>query len=124
MEFAVAQAGARLLYRMQRNVRILGILSNVAPLLGLLGTVLGMIEAFDQVADVGALGKQTELAGGIAKALLTTGFGLLVAIPSYLLYHYFKGRAEGLVREMEETAGGFALEIERAATGPARRVDA
>lgn len=124
MEFAVAHAGARVLYRLQKNVRILGILANVAPLLGLLGTVLGMIEAFDKVADVGALGKQTELAGGIAKALLTTGFGLLVAIPSFLLYHYLKGRAEGLVREMEETAGGFALELDRARPGAGAAAEA
>jgi biopolymer transport protein ExbB len=99
---------------MQRNVRVLGIVANLAPLLGLLGTVLGMIEAFDRVAEVGALGKQTELAGGIAEALLTTAFGLLVAIPSVLLYHYLKGKAESLVREMEETAGDFALRVDRA----------
>jgi len=113
MEFAISEAGARLLYRMQRNVRVLGIVANLAPLLGLLGTVLGMIEAFDRVAEVGALGKQTELAGGIAEALLTTAFGLLVAIPAVLLYHYLKGRAESLVREMEETAGDFALKLDR-----------
>jgi biopolymer transport protein ExbB len=75
------------LYRLQKNVKPVGLVSQICPLLGLFGTVLGMIEAFDVVALQG-LGKPGILAEGMAVALLTTGFGLGVAIPSSLLYHH------------------------------------
>jgi biopolymer transport protein ExbB len=74
-------------YRLQKNVKPVGLISQICPLLGLFGTVLGMIEAFDVVAQQG-LGKPGVLAEGMAVALLTTGFGLGVAIPSSLLYHH------------------------------------
>ena len=75
------------LFRMQKNVKPIGLVSSVCPLLGLFGTVLGMIEAFDVVAASG-LGDPGKFAKGMAVALLTTGFGLGVAIPSSLLYHH------------------------------------
>ena len=104
MEKAIEDTGARLLWDLRKNARPLGIIATVAPLLGLLGTVVGMVEAFDVVAQKGALGNPKELASGIAKALLTTGFGLAAAIPFLLLYHFFRGRAETLMREIEEKA--------------------
>jgi biopolymer transport protein ExbB len=84
--------------------RPLGIIANTAPLLGLLGTVIGIVEAFDVVARQGALGDPSALADGIAKALLTTVFGLIVAIPTLMAYHYFVGRSEALLRRCEELA--------------------
>jgi biopolymer transport protein ExbB len=90
------------LWRLKRSIRPIGIIANTAPLLGLLGTVVGIVQAFDAVARKGALGDPTELADGIAKALLTTCFGLVVAIPMLLAYHYLGGRIESLLRQSEE----------------------
>lgn len=79
-------------YRLQKNIKPVGLISQVSPLLGLFGTVLGMIKAFDVVATQG-LGKPEVLANGMAVALLTTGFGLGVAIPSSLIYHHLSEKA-------------------------------
>lgn len=102
MESALEEAGSRVLYDLRRNARPLGIIADVSPLLGLMGTVLGMIKAFEVVARTGALGKAELLAQGIAEALLTTAFGLAVAVPAMVLYHFFRSRADGLLREMED----------------------
>lgn len=79
-------------FRMQKNVKPLGLVAQVSPLLGLFGTVLGMIAAFDVVAAEG-LGKPEKLASGMAVALLTTGFGLGVAIPCSIVYHQLMERS-------------------------------
>ncbi len=80
-------------WRLQKNIKPIGLVVQVTPLLGLFGTVLGMIQAFDVVADQG-LGKPEVLAHGMAVALLTTGFGLGVAIPCSLLNHYLMEKAQ------------------------------
>ena len=103
---------SRVRYDLRKNTRYLGIIANVAPMLGLLGTVLGMIKAFDKVAVVGP-GRQDELAGGIAEALLTTAAGLVLAIPVLFLYPYFRGRIDDLIREMEEAGRGFIARLTR-----------
>ena len=74
-------------WHLQRNVKTLGLIANVSPLLGLFGTVIGMIGCFDAVAIKG-LGKPEVLADGMAVALLTTAFGLMVAIPTTFVYHH------------------------------------
>ncbi len=102
MESALEEAGSRVLYDMRRNARPLGIIADVSPLLGLMGTVVGMIKAFEVVAKTGALGRAELLAQGIAEALLTTAFGLSVAVPAMIFYHFFRGKADGLLREMED----------------------
>ena len=105
METVVEDAGARELWGLQRNAKPLGITSNVAPLLGLLGTVIGIIRAFSDVAsETGAIGNPKMLATGIYEALITTAAGLSVAIPAYLLYHYFRDKADVLIRDIEEKA--------------------
>jgi biopolymer transport protein ExbB len=101
-ETALEEAGSRVLYDLRRNARPLGVIADVAPLLGLLGTVWGMIKAFEQVAAIGALGRAEKLSEGIAEALLTTAFGLTVAVPALIFYHYFRGKADGLMRAMED----------------------
>jgi biopolymer transport protein ExbB len=101
IQAAVEEAVDEVLWQLKRSVRPLGIIANTAPLLGLLGTVTGIIAAFDVVARQGSLGDPGALAGGISEALLTTGFGLIVAIPTLLAYHYFIGRAETLLRKCE-----------------------
>ncbi len=80
----------------------LAIIATLSPLLGLLGTVIGMIGAFDTVAAVGEMGDASILANDIAKALITTAAGLLVAIPALGLYHLFKSRTSSLAVRLEE----------------------
>ena len=104
IQSAIEETVDEMLWKFRRSARPIGIIANTAPLLGLLGTVIGIIEAFDVVAREGALGDPTALAAGISKALLTTCFGLIVAIPMLLSYHYFAGRAETLLRQCEELA--------------------
>lgn len=106
MEEAAGAASARSLYDMRRNVRPLGIAASISPLLGLLGTVWGMIKAFDRVSQ-GGLGRSSELAGGIGEALLTTGAGLMVAIPALLAYHFFRARSDDLIRLAEKDTIAF-----------------
>jgi biopolymer transport protein ExbB len=80
----------------------LGIVATLAPLLGLLGMILGMITTFETVATAGALGDPSQLASGISEALVTTGLGLAVAIPFLALYHFFKYRTAGFGVQLEE----------------------
>jgi len=104
VEQAVLDAGERECNLLRRNMRLLNAISNVSPLLGLLGTVLGMIQAFNDIASAQAMGRPDLLAGGISQALLTTAAGLLVAIPAYLIYMFFLGRTDKLVMEMDSYA--------------------
>ena len=104
VEQAVLDAGERVSNQMRKHLRILNAISNVAPLLGLLGTVLGMIEAFKGIAVADAATRSQLLAGGIGHAMLTTAGGLLVAIPAYLAYMYFLGRSDKLLIEMDSYA--------------------
>jgi biopolymer transport protein ExbB len=101
-EAALEAAGSRELYDLRRNIRALPVIADAATLLGLLGTVLGMILAFDAVARLGALGRTERLAEGVGQALLTTVFGLIVAIPTLLGHQFLRGRADDLVRGMED----------------------
>lgn len=104
VEQAVLDAGERESNLLRRNLRLLNAISNVSPLLGLLGTVLGMIQAFNDIANAQAMGRPDLLAGGISQALLTTAAGLLVAIPAYLTYMFFLGRTDKLIMEMDSHA--------------------
>ncbi len=113
MEAALEEAGARALYDMRRGGRPLGIIADVSPLLGLLGTVTGMIKAFEVVAQEGALGKPELLAEGISEALLTTAFGLCVAVPALLFFQYFRSRSEGWVRIIEDTCLDLLVKLRR-----------
>ncbi len=104
IEQGVLDAGERAAAELRRNLRILNGVATVSPLLGLLGTVLGMIHAFNAVATADALGRPELLAKGISQALLTTAAGLTVAIPALLAYLYFVGRCERLLAEIDTLA--------------------
>jgi biopolymer transport protein ExbB len=80
----------------------LGIVATIAPLLGLLGMIFGMIGTFETVAFAGSLGDASQLAGGISEALVTTGLGLAIAIPFLALYHFFKFRTASFGSMLEE----------------------
>jgi biopolymer transport protein ExbB len=79
-------------------------ISNLSPLLGLLGTVLGMIQSFNDISKSQAMGRPDLLAGGISQALLTTAAGLLVAIPAYAVYIFYIARIDSLIIEMDTQA--------------------
>ena len=105
VEQAVIDGGARQVSHLRKHLRILNAVATVSPLMGLLGTVIGMIRAFARIADgAGAMGDADQLAAGIVTALLTTALGLTVAIPSLVLYFYLSGRVESLVMRMDELA--------------------
>jgi biopolymer transport protein ExbB len=104
VEQAIIDGGERQIGHLRKNLRILNAVATLTPLLGLLGTVIGMILCFNQIATSSAMGKSEQLAGGIGVALLTTAFGLAVAIPSLMLYMYFAGRIDSLVMEMDSLA--------------------
>ena len=89
-----------------RYLRILGTVVTISPLLGLLGTVRGMIRAFNVVALQG-VGEPGALAAGISEALYTTAFGLGIAIPALVFYNYFTHRTDRLVRRLESSSGEF-----------------
>lgn len=103
-ERALRRAGSRKLQELEHHLRGLHIIANVAPLLGLLGTVTGMINAFMKVESFGNRVEVSQLAGGIWEALLTTAAGLTVAIPCMLFYNYFLGRVQRIEMEMRDTA--------------------
>jgi biopolymer transport protein ExbB len=100
---AVEDAGRRETSRLGRYLGALGTIAAVAPLLGLLGTVTGMIEVFDTIAKSGA-GHAGELSSGISQALITTATGLLVAIPALIAHSVFSGKVANLVTELEDAA--------------------
>jgi len=102
IEQAIIDGGERQVSHLRKHLRVLNGVATVTPLLGLLGTVVGMILAFNQLAAGAAMGKAEQLAGGIGVALLTTAGGLTVAIPSLILYMYLSGRVDVLVMEMDE----------------------
>lgn len=102
-ESAVGDKAATEMRRLAHNLRPLLIVYLVAPLLGLLGTVWGMIESFGEIALQAGLGKPELLASGIYQALTTTAAGLVVAIPAIVLHHLLKGRLENFARLVEDT---------------------
>ena len=96
--------GARQAGRMQNMIHYLLDLSAVAPMVGLLGTVIGMLKAFNNVAFDLAKARPMELAGGVAQALITTIAGLIVAIPAMMAYSWFRGRVIKLTGQLEEAS--------------------
>jgi biopolymer transport protein ExbB len=100
---AFEAAGRTAAHRMERYLNTLGTIASAAPLLGLLGTVIGMIEIFGSQAPSGG-SNPALLAHGISVALYNTAFGLIIAIPSLMLYRYFRGRVDEYTLEMELAA--------------------
>lgn len=101
VEQGILDAGERATFGLRRYLRVFNTVYTISPLLGLLGTVTGMIRAFNTVAQSDALGRPELLASGISEALLTTAAGLTVAIPALLFYLYFTSRVDRLVIEMD-----------------------
>jgi len=98
---SIEDCGRHVVHELERYLGTLGSIAGAAPLLGLLGTVLGMIQMFAGVTSSG-VGNPAAVAGGIGQALITTAAGLIVAIPALIAYRYLRGRVEGLVVDMEK----------------------
>jgi biopolymer transport protein ExbB len=96
---AVEEAGEDHTGKLYRKTEILNVIGSIAPMLGLTGTVLGMIEAFNTIASRDGMPRPEELAGGIGQALITTLLGLVVAIPTMVAFSYFRNKIDSLVAE-------------------------
>jgi len=114
---AVEDSGRHVVHELERFLNTLGTIAGISPLLGLLGTVIGMIEVFSTIMIAG-VGDANVLAGGISKALITTAAGLTVAIPSYFFYRFFRGMVSEYVISMEEKAIRLIDCIERGHAAP------
>jgi len=100
LRITVEDEGRQQVRSLTRGLNILETVAGIAPLLGLLGTVLGMIEVFNVIEELG-VGQAKALSGGIAEALVTTATGLFIGIPALIAYNYFNTRSEGLILDIE-----------------------
>jgi len=103
MKESIEEVGRLVAHSLERFLNTLGTISSITPLLGLLGTVIGMIKVFTVITSQG-IGDPSILSEGISEALLTTAAGLSVAIPSLMFYRYFRGKVDDLVVTMEQEA--------------------
>jgi biopolymer transport protein ExbB len=109
---AFESAGRAAVHRLERYLNTLGTIASAAPLLGLLGTVIGMIEIFGSQAPTGG-NNPALLAHGISIALYNTAFGLMVAIPSLMFYRYFRGKVDAFTLDMEQAANRMVPHLMR-----------
>lgn len=100
---SIEDTGRHVVHELERYLDTLGTVAAISPLLGLLGTVIGMVKVFTAITTQG-VGNPTVLAGGIAEALITTAAGLTVAIPALIGYRYYRNRVDTLVVDMEKEA--------------------
>jgi len=114
---AVEDTGRHVVHDLERFLNTLGTIAGISPLLGLLGTVVGMIKVFSAIM-ISGVGDANVLAGGISQALITTAAGLSVAIPSYFFYRFFRGMVAEYVISMEEKAISLIDCIERGNISP------
>ncbi len=104
-------AGRHVAHELNRFLNMLGTIAGVSPLLGLLGTVTGIIKSFN-VISTGGLADPRALSGGISEALITTAAGLCVAIPAYVAYRYLRGRVDGIIVQIEKDVLRFTEALE------------
>lgn len=103
-EKLISRAGSKIIRHLDKHLRGLAVIVNASTLLGLLGTVTGMIKAFMKIQELGGRVDASVLAGGIWEALITTAAGLFVAIPTMIVYHYFEGRVDNIGAQMKDAA--------------------
>jgi biopolymer transport protein ExbB len=116
---AIEDTGRHVVHELDRFIGMVGTIASLSPLMGLLGTVFGMIRTFNAIT-VSGIGNPASLAGGIAEALITTAAGLTVAIPALLAYKYLRGRVQTLVVQMEKEAIKLVEALEGQGRGSAR----
>ncbi|MEJ5261482.1 MAG: MotA/TolQ/ExbB proton channel family protein [Ignavibacterium sp.] len=113
---AIENAGSQEISKLEKGLTILATVAGIAPLLGFLGTVTGMIQAFMTIQDLAGAANPSDLAGGIWEALITTAFGLIVGIPALAFYNYFLSAVKRLVGEMETVANDVVDVIQEGET--------
>lgn len=101
MKESIEETGRHVAHQLERYLNTLGTIAAITPLLGLLGTVIGMIQVFNVISSVG-VGNPALLSGGISTALLTTAAGITVAIPSLIFHRHFRAKVDALVVQMEQ----------------------
>ncbi|NWF49528.1 MAG: MotA/TolQ/ExbB proton channel family protein [Ignavibacteriaceae bacterium] len=114
---AIENAGSQEIVKLEKGLPILASIAGVAPMLGFLGTVTGMISAFMTIEDLAGSVNPSDLAGGIWEALLTTAFGLIVGIPALAIYNYFLNSVKALVTDMETVANDVVDIIQDTSAG-------
>jgi biopolymer transport protein ExbB len=121
----VEDAGRRTVHELHRFLNALGTIAIISPLMGLLGTVFGLIKMFLVITDSG-IGDANKLAGGIGEALIATAAGLVVAIIAYIFHRYFRGRVQAYAIELEREASELidALETPTTTSTPVARASA
>jgi biopolymer transport protein ExbB len=135
MREAMQKAMDKEISKLWKSISYLGDIAGIAPLLGLFGTVVGMIQAFNVIAVAGSALKPIMLVGGISKALITTAAGLVIAIPTLAFYSYFKGTVQDIVdrvddystdiiKLIEESEGLAPASVVKAQTPSAQQVSA
>ncbi len=132
VEQAILDSGERAVNGLRRYLRVINGVATVTPLLGLLGTVVGMIQAFNEIATANAMGRPELLAAGISQALLTTAAGMTVAIPALIFYLFFISRVDRLIIDIDALAQQLvtiisaeaAQEMPKAKSGGVRRREA
>jgi biopolymer transport protein ExbB len=118
VERHIQESGQRVVLQLRKYLRILSVVAAVTPLMGLLGTIFGMIRAFQTVAtSADALGRTELLAEGIYEAMITTAAGLVVAIPALVCYHWLSAKVQTLVMDIDEKTVDFVEELVDGAAG-------
>jgi biopolymer transport protein ExbB len=115
---SIEETGRHVIHAMEKYMTTLGTIAAIAPLLGLLGTVVGMINVFSVITSQG-VGSPTELAGGISQALITTAAGISVAVPALIFHRYFRGKINDYAIEMEKETMKLIDTINRKGATPA-----
>ncbi|MBN1698192.1 MAG: MotA/TolQ/ExbB proton channel family protein [Spirochaetales bacterium] len=113
IERDISLLGDRLLNSLKNRLHLLALIGKIAPMIGLLGTVTGMVRAFQTIASVDAVPDASLLAGGIWEALITTVFGLIVGIPALIAYHLYLGRLRHIAFQMKHTGEELISLIKR-----------
>ncbi|MFA5149845.1 MAG: MotA/TolQ/ExbB proton channel family protein [Candidatus Omnitrophota bacterium] len=103
-EKLISRAGSKIIRQLDKNLRGLAVIGSISTLLGLTGTVTGMIKAFMKIQELGGRVDASVLAGGIWEALITTAAGLFVAIPTLVAYYYFESRVDNISFQMKDAA--------------------
>lgn len=117
LKSALEEAGQQETSRLYRATDSIGLIASIAPMLGLLGTVVGMVGAFDTISITEGVTRPDQLAGNISQALITTVMGLVVAIPTTAAYTYLRNRIDSFVSEISETTEAIASHLESAPGG-------
>jgi len=118
VERHITESGMREVRKLRKHLRMLSVIAAVTPLMGLLGTIFGMIRAFQTVAtSPDAMGKTELLAEGIYEAMITTAAGLVVAIPALICYHWLSAKIQNLVMDIDDTTVDFVESLAAGGTG-------